>query len=226
MTDENIFEVTEKKKRHKNSLPDPEIPSGRGPGARLAVKLFITLCAVFLVVFAAWKLSNLKPREIKPEPEPEIVTVATLKKLINVSELATFKAVYNGVAKVYSKTDPSEIDYYVSYEATVDAGMDFEDVSIRVDNEAKEVLVIMPEVHISDINVDIASLDYIFVNDKANTPSVSSDAFKACEQDVRDESGVQPEIIDLAKQNAENSLTALIKPIIEQLDDEYTLVVK
>ena len=68
-------------------------------------------------------------------------------------------------------------------------------------------------------------MDFIFFNDKANTSTVTQEAFKACEADVQQESEQQTAIYDLAKQNAVNVLTALINPIIEQLDAEYSLVI-
>lgn len=50
--------------------------------------------------------------------EPSIITTSTLEKILNVSDLSTFEAIYNGVAKVVSPDDPQKIDYYVSYDAT------------------------------------------------------------------------------------------------------------
>lgn len=161
----------------------------------------------------------------RDEQEPEVITVSTVQKIINVSELSTFTAVYNGIAKVTNEKKIEEIDYYVSYEARVNAGIDFEKIDILVDSESKTIHVDIPEVYITDINVDISSLDFIFFNDKANTSTVTQEAFKACEADVQCESEQQEAIYHLAKQNAVNVLTALIKPIIEQLDAEYTLVI-
>lgn len=194
-------------------------------GRRL--KLWAGLAAFIALMFAfvfVWNfVAGLLNREPEPEPEPEIITVSTLEKIINVSELSTFKAVYNGIAEV--RGDDGKVDYYVSYDAAVDAGMDFENLKISVDNQKKEVTIAMPNVYITDVNVDISSLDYIFVDDKANTSSVSQAAFKACEEDVKTEVSTQDQIFTLAEQNAENILTALIKPIIEQLDAEYRLII-
>ena len=95
-----------------------------------------------------------------------------------------------------------------------------------MDKEQKRIKVTIPEVYITDVNVDIASLDYIFVNDSANTSTVSQQAFKACEADVQAESQQQEKICELAEQNAKNILTALIRPIVEQLDEEYELVIE
>ena len=97
--------------------------------------------------------------------EPSIITTSTLEKILNVSDLSTFEAIYNGVAKVVSPDDPQKIDYYVSYDATVKAGIDFEHVEISVDDETKIISVKLPEIKITDITVDIESMDYIFIND-------------------------------------------------------------
>lgn len=156
---------------------------------------------------------------------PEVITISTLEKIINVSELSTFTAVYNGIATVRNEKKPEEVDYYVSYEARVNAGIDFDKIEFSVDNEAKTILVDIPEIRITDSNVDIASLDFIFYNDKANASTVTQEAFKACEADVQKESEQQKAIYELAKQNAVNVLTALINPIVEQLGTEYTLTI-
>lgn len=187
---------------------------------KLPVWLIIVAAAVLIaVVFTVYKAVS------KESSGPEVITVSTLEKIINVSELSTFTAVYNGIAEVSNPKKPEEIDYYVSYEARVDAGIDFEKILISMDNEAKTVTVDIPEVYITDINVDIASLDFIFINDDANTSTVTQEAFKACEADVQAESEQKEAIYDLAKQNAVNVLTALIHPILEQLDTEYALTV-
>lgn len=158
--------------------------------------------------------------------EPQIVSKSTLEKIINVSELSTFTAVYNGIAQVNNEKKPDQIDYYVSYEAKVKAGIDLEQIGISVEEEEKTIQITLPEVHITEVTVDVASLDYIFENDKANTSSVSEAAFKACEADVNKESNQQEAILELAAQNAKNILTALIRPFLEQLDEEYTLVIE
>ena len=156
---------------------------------------------------------------------PEVITISTLEKIINVNELSTFTAVYNGIATVRNEKKPEEVDYYVSYEARVNAGIDFNKIEISVDNEAKTIFVDIPQIRITDSNVDITSLDFIFYNDKANASTVTQEAFKACEADVQKESEQQNAIYELAKQNAVNVLTALINPIVEQLGTEYTLII-
>lgn len=156
----------------------------------------------------------------------EVITVQTLEKIINVSELSTFTAVYNGVAEVKNEKTPDKIEYYVSYNAQVKAGIDIEKIDISLDDTSMVIRVKLPDVHITDIIVDISSMDFIFYNKKADTATISSTAYRACEDDVKNESENQVEIIELAHQNAVNIITALISPIIEQMDIGYTLHVE
>ena len=81
----------------------------------------------------------------KKTEKAEVVTVSTLQKIINVSQLSTFTAVYNGSAKVMNENKPEEIDYYVSYEAKINAGIDFEKVEIELDEKTKIIFVIFPK---------------------------------------------------------------------------------
>lgn len=182
----------------------------------------LLVAAVLGLLLAGWGVSKLAGKE--PE-RPEVITVSSLQKIIHVSELSTFTAVYNGIAEVKNETKPEETDYYVSYEAKVEAGLDLEQIDLSVNQEAKVITVQLPDIYLTDINVDITSLDYIFLNPKANTSTVTQAAFQACEADVQQECQEQTAIYDLAKQNAVNVLTALIHPLLEQLDTEYQLVI-
>ena len=189
-----------------------------GKKKSLLLVVFVVVLAVIIAAGVFFFMSSSKP-------EPEIISQSTLEKIINVSDLSTFEAVYNGIAKVENEEDPEEIDYYVSYDAKVKAGIDFEKVDIAVDNENKIITVTVPEIKITDVNVDIASLDYIFFNDKANTATVSEEAYKKCIEDVKNESNNETAIYELADQNAHNIINALINPFVEQLDAEYELII-
>lgn len=186
------------------------------------VKLVVGILVICVIVAVILGLRG----RLQQDREPEIITKTTLEKIIDVSELSTFEATYNGIAKVMNEEKPENVDYYVYYEAKVKAGIDFEKVEVTVDNEQKVVTVTLPDVQINDINVDIASLDYIFENKKADTSTISETAYKECIEDVTEESKNAQAIYTLAQQNARNVIEALVKPFIEQLDEEYTLEVK
>lgn len=182
---------------------------------RYAIIIAIIIAVIICILLARSATSK--------KSEPEIITKSTLEKIINVSDLSTFQAVYNGIAKVMNETNPEKVDYYVSYEAKVKAGIDFEKVDIAVEHEKKIITVKLPEIEIKDVDVDITTLDYIFENEKANTSTVSQEAYKKCIEDATNESNDTKAIYELAEQNAKNIVEALIKPFVEQLDEEYEL---
>ena len=181
------------------------------------------IVAAVVVVAAATTLGVVASKRSK---EAEVLTVSTLKEIVNVSELSTFTAVYNGIAKAMDEEEPDEIDYYVSYEARVNAGINFEKVEIQLDEDTKTIIVQLPEVTINDVIVDVASLEYIFLDDKENDVGVTEEAYKLCREDACRESGEQKAIVELAQENAENILTALTQPLIEQTAEEYTLKIE
>lgn len=186
---------------------------------------FISIAVIIIIVAVAACGISMNSKKSKSQ-KTEIISQASIEKIINVSNLSTFEAVYNGIAKISSPEDAEKIDYYVSYEAKVKAGIDFDLVEISVDNNAKNITVTLPEVKINDTNVDITSLDYIFLNDDANTENVSEQAYNKCIEDVKNESKTETAIYNIAEQNAKNILEALITPFVQQLDEEYELIIK
>lgn len=190
--------------------------------ARIPIRIAGGIAVVIIVAAGVW-FGVQRAQSVSHSPV-QLITVSTLEKIIQVSELSTSTVVYNGIAEVPEADDPDSIAYYVSYEATVQAGIDLTAVEVQeVDHEAKTITISLPEVQLFDANVDISSLDYIFLNDKANTATVSAEAYKACQEDVNAESEKQSQILDLAHQNAENIVKALVEPFVEQIDGEYDI---
>ena len=179
----------------------------------------IIIILLFILIFFI-TLTNSKKNISK-----QVITVSTLEDIINVSELSTFQAIYNGVCSVNNKENPEEIDYHVSYNAIVKVGINFEDVKININESEKKVTASLPDIKINNVSVDIASLDFIFQNDKSNTQTISESAYKACIADVEEESSKEKKIYDLASQNAKNIIRALIEPFIDQIDSEYKIEV-
>lgn len=192
------------------------------PKKGLPVKwLALIAAAVILCLLAAAGVLLLGHGQ--EEPSREVVTISTLEKIIKTSELSTYTSVYNGVVTVTNADDPEEVDYYVAYEATVDAGIDFQDCTIAVDEATHTITVTLPKAYITNVSVDAGSLDYIFVNKKAETSTVSAQALTLCKQDAQTESEKQEALLSFAEKNAENVITALTRPLLEQGETGYTL---
>ncbi len=187
-----------------------------------SMKQFIFLIILLIVLIAAI-FGFVRSRN---KSEKEVITKSTLEKMIDVSELSTFEAVYNGITQVMNKADEEKVDYHVYYEAKVKAGFNFEEVKIDLDDREKKIVITLPKIKINDINVDIASLDYMFENKKADTETVSQEAYKAAIADVTEESKNETAIYELAKQNAVNIVEALVKPFVQQVDPEYQIEIR
>lgn len=157
---------------------------------------------------------------------PKIDATSVLQEVIAINELSTSAAVYNGVAEVRNKENPEKIDYYVAYEATVKSGIDFDKDKLDVlkNEEEKTLTIRIPEIRITDITVKYETMEFIFNDKKANASTVTEEAYKACEEDVKKESEKQGEILVLAKENAITVIKSLTEPIARRMG--YTLDVE
>lgn len=188
-------------------------------GKKLVLRMITILLIVIVGMFAYSFINGLTTHK-------EIITVSSLEEIINISDLNTYQAVYNGVAEVINEKKENKIDCYVSYEAKVNAGFDFEEVRIVKEDEPKRIIVTIPKIEISEVNVDIGSLDYMYLEKVSDDEMITKRAYKACIADVEDESKNEIEIYELAEQNAINIVEALISPFIQQFGPEYELVIK
>lgn len=176
---------------------------------------------VFAIALFIWK------KAIKKESTRQITydTTSALEKVLQISELYSYKTTYNGVAYVYDKDDSSKISYYVSYNSTVKVGINTEDIKVEADDENKKIIITLPQIMIKEVDVDMSSLDYIFEDKRAETSSVSRDAYLACIDDVNNEINESSEIFELGKQNTETIIRGLVEPLIETDNSGYTLEV-
>lgn len=163
---------------------------------------------------------------IKPPEAPQVITLSLLEDIVEVSDLATYQAIYNGIATVHDEKDSEKVNYHVSYEAEVEVGFDIQDIKVELNTDEKRVVVTIPTVDIVNVVVDFTSMDFIFLNNKADTATVSEMAYKACEEDAINECQEQSAIKELAQQNALNYVDALVRPFVEQMDSEYQIEIR
>ena len=147
-----------------------------------------------------------------------IVTSSVLEKVLNTTELSTYKMTYNGIAQVNDPEKDDDVAYYVSYQSTVRAGVDISKIKVEKDTEKKQYIVTLPEIKIFEPNVSIDS--------SANTSTVSKEAYKAAIRDAEKEVNANTEIKRLAKENLTNVITATTKPLLNGDEEDYTLQVK
>ena len=158
--------------------------------------------------------------------DPQIDITITLEKIVKTSDLSTSVFKYDGIVEIPNPKKPTNIDYYIYYSASVYAGIDFSQVQFKEDKEKKTITAILPEVQINDTVVEPESLDFMFMNKKADNVSVTTTALTACETDIQRECTSESALLEVARLNTENVIRALAEPVIEQVCEGYTLVIK
>lgn len=159
----------------------------------------------------------------KQTPTSTVVSAPDLEKVIKESRISTFTAVYNGIAEVPDSENPDNISYYVRYEARVRAGFDLNDLDVTTDGTA--ILVTIPPITLDTPNVDIGSLDRMNVTKTDKLSELNGDEYRICEADAAEEASKKETIIDLAEENAENTIRGLMQPFLDGInytDVEFT----
>ena len=194
---------------------------------KITTKIIIILLIVIVILLLALGVANSKEGEII------ISAKSSLERIVEKNELQTVNYTYNAIAKQpKNKNIPenSENDddykYFILYEGTVSAGIDFKQVKINIDNDSKKLIIVLPEPQITGYNVNIGSLKFIFNKDKYNEASELENAFKLCKEDLQKRSARDILILQTAKQNSITVLEAFFKPWLETFNDEYQLEIK
>ena len=159
----------------------------------------------------------------KQTPTSTVVSAPDLEKVIKESRISTFTAVYNGIAEVPDSENPDNISYYVRYEARVRAGFDLNDLDVTTDGTA--ILVTIPPITLDTPNVDIGSLNRMNVTKRDKLSELNGDEYRICEADAAEEASKKEAIIDLAEENAENTIRGLMQPFLDGInytDVEFT----
>ena len=146
-----------------------------------------------------------------------------MEKVVKNSSLSTYEVVYNGVTTVYNEKKPEDVDYHVSYTATIKAGFDFKEIKVKKDEENHEIIFSLPPVELYEPKVKIEELDYIVVNKKIKTETISADAYKICKADAEKRAKSQEAIYKYARENGERLIKGLAAPFLDKMEEEYTI---
>lgn len=184
----------------------------------------ILLAAILAIVLLLGGI--LYYQSTQTQSTPQIDITVTLEKIVKTSDLSTSVFKYDGIVEIPNPKKSSDIDYYIYYSASVYAGIDFSQIQFKEDKEKKTITAILPEVQINDTVVDPNSLDFMFMNKKADNVSVTTTALTACETDIQRECTSESALLEVARLNTENVIRALAEPVIEQVYADYTLVIE
>ncbi|MCR5060265.1 MAG: DUF4230 domain-containing protein [Saccharofermentans sp.] len=148
----------------------------------------------------------------------------TIDDIIGISELRTLDYEYQAICRVYSDVDHVSPVYYIAYEATVNLGINTENIEIDYGDESdKTITVVLPPVGIVDYSVDAGTLEYLFVDQSYNNTQTSVESQSRCENDLVSRVREDAKMFELAKDNTEAEIRALTEPLVRQFYPDYEL---
>lgn len=187
-------------------------------------KLLIPIIVVFVAAVAIVIAIMSSPGKTNSK---QITTVkSTLEKILETNDLQTAQIIYNAVAT--KKDDSGEkVQYYAAYDGTITAGIDFSKVDISSDPETNTITVTLPPAEVLECTVDPGTIEYIFLEKKAETETVAQEAYKLCTEDLKRRSEEDTaKVCKTAYDNAKKTIEGLFMPWLQQLDNTYTLVIE
>lgn len=185
----------------------------------------IAITAAILLLIAAVSVVCISIYRNNTESKSPIAEVS-LEKILEIEELSTVDYTYNATVAKYSKDNPEEVEYYVAYEGTVTAGIDFKEIKPERNDNEKTITLTLPEIEIQSIRVDMGTMEYIFVKNEFETETISQEAYKLCKNDLKNRIEKEDLLYTTARENAISSVEALFKPWVETGDDEYKVIIK
>ena len=208
------LEKQKEKNRRLNEKIRRRKERGKVLNALLTPKVIVGVPAGIVIALVLY-LAVLKPMGTSEE-KAEYLSSAELEKIVNVSKLSTAEYVYNGIAEVAN--DEGEITQRIKYDATVRAGIDMEDISFDIDNDAMTVTPILPDITIDDPELDVSSFDYMPSDPDMELPEIISIASQDALSEVEESGG----IFQTAETNLRSAIKALTLPIISKYGYELT----
>lgn len=189
-------------------------------GIKTTTKIIFVLLTIIVLMVGGWIIAN-----TGEEGKTTTISESSLQKIIEINEFAAIEYNYNAVV-TKTKPDSTNPMYYVAYEGIVTMGIDFQAIKPELDKKNKIITITIPEIEILDTKVDVGTMDYIFINKKYDTETVSQEAYKLCEEDLEKSVKDEEMLKESARKNVISTVEALFKPFIEAADEGYQLVIQ
>ena len=155
------------------------------------------------------------------------VTYESSSNLIKVEEVTKFnlaKYEWNGIAEYY-REGSNKVDTYVKYEAEIVATMDLSNFNDNIvqDETNKKIYITLPKIDLvpTVIFKDDGSA-FSFIPKKTDIDV--KDMVSVCEADAKAKVAERTKMLDIAKENAKNTIEGLLLPLVE--GQHYTIVWK
>lgn len=180
-------------------------------------KIIITAILAIIIIVGI-SMATSKDGKVTIVAESELVSV--IKK----NSLNTAEYIYNGIASIKDKKGNDA--YYISYEGTVVAGINFDNIKVRQDDKNKKVIVTLPKIEITENKVDNSTIDIIFVNNNYNTETIHATAYNLAKEDLEKKASANESFLQKAEEKSNSVIKALVQPLINANDSSYELVIE
>lgn len=157
---------------------------------------------------------------IQSRNSAQVITNATLTDIINISDLSTAEFIYNGIATVYKDVNKEKVKYNIKYNSIVKASIDMQKVDFEIDNENKKIKPILPEIELTPTLIADSYDSFSFIPYDTNIEL--DEIINVCKEDSIIEASESTELRETAKQNVQNTIEALLCPIVENY--EYQII--
>lgn len=187
-------------------------------------KLLPIVIILISITFGIVTFLKLSEQNASSPTKVSTVSLSQLEKVLEIAEFSSLENIYNAVATQYDESGNPV--YHVAYEGKITAGIDFSSIRIAYSEETKQITITLPNPQILDTTVNMGTMEYIFLDSKNRTESVSIDAYQLCVNDLSARASVEYKLLSMAKDSATDTIKALFEPWLHQLDGDFALVVQ
>lgn len=169
----------------------------------------ISLPVIIVIVVIIIALIAILPGLVNCGNKGQTISNTTLKQALNISKLSTAELTYEGIAdKVDDRGNPV---YYVYYKATVDSGIDFDQINFRISDSEKTITPILPEITIGDPVIDESAIEFM----PSDANAELRDVIEICKQDAANEIKDHSRFKETSLRNLHSTIEALLVPLLK-----------
>lgn len=192
-------------------------------GSKKLIKLLIAIiCILAIAVVVILALSN-------KEEDISVNLKSTLEKIVEKNQLETVTFTYNVIGKQCleqgcdkTSNNVEDYKYVVSCKGTVTAGINFDNVKLNLNEEAKMLNVEIPEATITETNI----LATNFLNGDKLPASEIVSARELCKNTIQEKVNQDEELIEASKEQVRIILSTYYEKWVKALGNDYKVEVK
>lgn len=213
-------EIKKEKLQEKNNN---ESESEDKKSKKINIKLLAYIFAILLVLIVILIATN-------KEGSKSIKIKSTLDDMVKKSEIQTAIFTYNVIAKKCKNekncdkksNNIDNFEYVVSCKGTITAGIEVENIKIKVDEENKKLIITVPEAKIKEKNI----LSRTFLNGDDLEADKLPEATKLCEDTLAEKANKDKKLLPAAQEQAKVVLKSYYEQWLNALGEEYTIEMK